>query len=463
MLLFRRITLKKNNFNSISVKGWLFRIALVGTLLLAGLFVFIYVNLGPRNFNINKAERKVSIRQESGRYSFFKSGKPFLVKGGAGYTNIKELAECGGNTIICWDTAKLESTLRQADQYNVAVIIGIDIPGVDNTEFYNDKKNIENYFNAYKNIVVRFKDHPSLLAWCLGNELIMPFSFTNILFYKSYNRLLSMIHDIDPDHPVSTAVMNIPKRNIINMQWRIPALDFICVNTYNKLKLIEQELNKIKMVWNGPYLVGEWAPNGGWEAALTTWDAPIENTSTKKAEQYYELFNKYMPVNDSRFLGSLAFYWGNRQEYTHTWYSVFNENGIPTEIKEVLKDCWTGKLTHHTAPGVQYMLVDSLGAFDNIIVNCGSQHNASILMEPGQTADSLRYQWEILKEDWYYWGKTWDNFKRPATLSGLIKDSTIQYCSFVAPKMEGPYRVYVTVYNSKGYCATANTPIYVVE
>ena len=109
------------------------------------------------------------------------------------------------------------------------------------------------------------------------------------------------------------------------------------------------------------------------------------------------------------------------------------------------------------------MLIDSLGAYDNIIVSSGSEHEAVVLLEPGQPADSLHYQWEILKEDWLYWGRTWDNFKKPATQTGLLKDNTSRYGSFVAPQKEGPYRVFVTVYNSKGYCATANTPIYVVE
>jgi hypothetical protein len=427
-------------------------------------FLMIYLGgKGPKNTSTYTGGRKVFISQQNGQYSFTRNGKPFLVKGGAGYTYLAKLAASGGNTIICWDTSKITAVLAEAEKYKLAVIVGLDIPGGDDFSFYKDEKNIEVFYKAYSKIVLRCKDHPSLLAWCLGNELEMPASFTTLPFYKAYNRLLQMIHTADPHHPVATALMNVPKRKILNMQWRIPALDFYCINTYNRLKVIEDDLNLMKYIWNGPFLVGEWAPNGGWEVSTTNWQAPIENTSTKKAEQYYELYSRHMPLKNPRFLGSLAFYWGIRQEYTHTWYSVFSEDGAPNEIAEVLKDCWNGVITPHLSPKVKYMLIDSLGGQDNIIVSTGSLHKASILFDSTAVNDSLRYCWQIVKEDWLTWGSTWKNFKKPPLEKGLLFDSTLQNTKFLAPAKAGPYRVYVTVYNSKGYCATANTPIYVVE
>jgi hypothetical protein len=464
LLVVNLIALNKNKTNSTRAKALLFRILMACSVLALALLVIFYINRGPQNTSTYKGARKVTIQKKNGRYNFYKDGKPFLVKGGAGFTHIKELAACGGNTMICWDTSKLDNTLKEAAQYNVAVIIGLAIPGGDNVAFYNNEKNIAALYNAFSGIVIRYKDRPSLLAWCLGNELPVPFSFTPTPFYKTYNRILDQIHNIDPHHPVSTGIINIAKRRIIMMQWRMPALDFYCINIYNSIKTIQQELNLIKLVWRGPYLIAEWAPNGGWEAPLNVWQAPIENTSTKKAEMFYELFNKYMPVKDPRFLGSMAFYWGSRQEYTYTWFSIFNEDGIPTEIKEALYDCWRDTITQHASPKLQYMLIDSLGAKDNIILTPGSKHNVSVLLQTLRSSDTLQYSWQILKEDWMlYWGKAYNFIKKPPSETGLFADSTLQYTNFRAPSKEGPYRVFVTVYNSRGYCATANIPIYVVE
>ncbi len=444
------------------IKIWLFRLLTAFVLVLCLLVLFYAFNKGPKN-QINKQGKGVSILQLNGRYNFYKNGKPFLVKGGAGFTHINELVNAGGNTIICWDTAKLVSTFKEAAKNNVAVIVGLDIPGGDNAEFYNKDSNTNLLYNNYKQIVSRYKDEPALLAWCLGNELDMPLTFTTVPFYKTYNKLLGTIHQIDPDHPVSTSTINVAKRYIFNIRWRIPALDFICINTYNRIKSIEADLGLIKWIWNGPYLIGEWSPNGGWEASLTTWQAPIENTSTKKAEQYAEFYTKYMPRNDPRFLGSMVFYWGNRQEYTHTWYSIFNEDDTPTEALEVLNDCWKDTVTKHQSPRLQYMLVDKLSGESNIIFAAGTTHQATVFLEKPAATDTLVYQWQIVKEDWQHWGLTWDNFKKPAVQSGLMTDSLHNEVSFKAPAGEGPYRIFVTVKNPAGFCATANTPFYVVQ
>jgi len=408
--------------------------------------------------------KKVEIKKEKGHYTLYKNGVPFLIKGAVGHTHISELAASGANTLLIWDTALIEKTLDEAQRYNISVIAGLDVPTGELTSFYADPKQVDKLFDAYHRIVQRNRNHPALLAWGLGNELVMPLSSQSSHFYKAYNRFLKMIHTEDKDHPVTTTIINYQKQSLLNIKWKIKDLDFISINTYNRLKDMKKQLGRLSWFWDGPFMVSEWSPNGGWESETTVWQAPIENTSTKKAEQYLEFYQKYMPVDNGRFLGSLVFYWGNRQEYTHTWYSVFNEDGTPTEIKESLKDCWTGTSTPHQSVKIKYMLIDSMGARDNILLSPGSKHIANLLLEPGQLQDSsLRYSWEIVKEDWLHWGRTWHYFKRPEAERNLLSDSTLQNAPFVCPTKQGPYRIFINVYNSKGFCATANTPFYVVN
>jgi hypothetical protein len=427
--------------------------------------ILIVFSCNNNESTATQADKKkgVEIKKENGVYRFFKNGAPLLIKGAVGHTNVADLVACGGNTLSVWDTSIVEKILDEALKNKVNVIVGLDIPSGDLAEFYKDEKKVTELFNAHKSTVERFKNHPALLSWGLGNELVMPFTFNSSSFYKTYNKLLKMMHTEDPDHPVTTTIINLQKGSIINTNWKIRDLDYISINTYNKLKDIKQKLKKLSLVWNGPYLISEWSPNGGWESETTVWQAPIENTSTKKAEQYYKFYAEYMPKDDPRFLGSLAFYWGNRQEYTHTWYSVFNEDGSPTEIKEALSDGWKDTLTQHQSVKIKYMLIDNHGARDNILLSPGSKHDISLLLADDQKSDSLHYSWQLLKEDWLYWGRTWKNFKKPPVLGGLISDSALQNTNFVCPSKEGAYRIFITVYNSKGFCATANTPFYVVK
>ncbi len=454
--------------NTARVRKFSFIKRIIVILLLAGcaiigiLLAWFYSTRDSKYTNTANFSKKVFIKKENGRYSLYKNGHPFFVKGGSGFTHIPELAACGGNTVIVWDTSKIEATLNESQKYNVSVLIGLDVPGGNFKEFYKDEQKIAALFRAYKNIVLRYRAHPAVLAWCLGNEAEMPFSLSS-RFYGSFKDLLKMIHTEDPDHPVTTTIMSYQKHSIININLRIRDIDFISINTYNRLKEMDQQLAKVMPVWNGPFLVTEWSPNGGWESENTTWQAPIENTSTKKAEQFAEFYKMYMPKNNPRFLGSMAYYWGSREEYTHTWFSVFNDDGTPTEVKEVLNDCWKDTATIHQSVKIKYMLIDSLGARDNIILNPRSTHQVSLILADGQPADSLTYYWEILTEDWLHWDRTWNNFKKPAALHGLLTDSTKQKSFFTCPAKEGPYRVFITVFNNKGYCATANTPFYVLE
>jgi hypothetical protein len=433
------------------IRIWINVILLIGAvfaLVLAGIF---YFSRGPQNSSAYKGPRKVIIEKKDGKYGFYKDGKPFLVKGGAGVDHIKELAESGGNTIMCWDTSKIESVLKEAAKFNVEVIIGLDIPSV-NTDFYRNKKNTAELYNACISIVTRYKDNPNLLAWCLGNEMTLPWFFSD--GYKAYNKILDSIHVIDPSHPVSTAIINITTEKIFQLKWRIPALDFYSINIYNSLKIIKHDLDRTKWLWTGPYMIGEWAPQGGWEAPMTAWKVPVEYSSTDKAQLFYEFYNKYMPLKDPRFLGSVVFYWGNRQEYTQSWFSVFGKNGNPNEIEEALNDSWKDTSTLHLSPKIKSMFIDGMGGKNNIIVTSDSKHLAVLEMQSSNPSDSLRYKWEMYREDWDY-------PKGPPAVVGLFSDSTQPVTDFRAPQKEGPYRVFVTVYNPQGYIATANIPIYV--
>jgi len=421
----------------------------------AALIAFFYINKGPQSTSTYTGPRKVSIEKRNGRYGFYKDGKPFLVKGGSGVEYIKELAESGGNTIMCWDTSKLENVFKEAARYNVAVIIGLDLPAA-NTGFYNDKKDVVDFSKAYMDIVNRYKDNSCLLAWCLGNEMALPISLTPQPFYETYNKILDAIHNIDPNHPVSTSIVNVSRARIIMLKWRMPALDFYCLNIYNSIRTINHLLEIISWLWNGPYLIGEWAPSGSWEAPLTAWKAPIEYSSTTKARLFYQFYTHYMPVNDPRFLGSLVYYWGNLQLTTRSWFSIFAENGNPNEIKETLNDCWKDTVTSHVSPKINLMLIDNLSGKNNIIVTSGSKHHTLLEMQSSKHLDTLQYKWEIYREEWIY-------SKEPPSEVGLFADSTLPDTDFRAPKKEGPYRVFITVYNSKGYFATANIPIYVVR
>lgn len=424
----------------------------------------LYVFRDPYAGKFNRPNnRAVHLSYANGQYTLYRFGKPFFIKGAAGTTFLPQLNAAGGNTIRTWDTVGLNNILATAQQQNIAVIVGLPMPYNDDMDaFYNRPEKVRAQFESYRALVRKYRNNKAILCWCLGNELAFPFrpKFNN--FYTAFNHLVDMIHHNDPDHPVTTTVMNLPKKNMFNIKLRTQ-IDFVSFNIFGALRHFSTDLKTFSKIWNGPFLITEWAIDGPWPGYdQTAWGAYIERTSSKKAEQYRELYQKYMPLKDPHFLGNLVFYWGQKQETTPTWFSMLDKHGNKSAAVDVMQSIWTGKPVANGAPVIKYMLLNDKGAKDNIIYKAGASIKAKLLMADTTQYKNLRFEWFMQPEDWFRVHHFY-NQKAKATLNDLLAYQNGALAVFCAPEEEGPYRIYVNVYNDKGYFATCNTPFYVVE
>lgn len=422
-------------------------------LILVVFSLFVRCNNSPAE----TANRKVFIHKDGKRYTIYRNGQPFVVKGASGYTQLGALREAGGNTVRTWDTVNLGAILDEAQRNNLAVIAGLSLPASSELYFYKDSVKVNAACNGFREVIQRYKDHPALLMWCLGNEPYFSFKQRYRPFRKAYNQMLDMIHATDPDHPVTTTMVNFSIWQAMVIKWKVRGLDLVSFNIFGQLDGLENKLDKYAWLWKGPFLITEWGAYGPWEVSTTAWGAPIENTSTKKAAQYQQLY-KRLPFDNPRFLGALVFYWGRKQEVTPTWFSLFDEKGRPSEAVQAIQYMWTNRQPAVNVPRVQYMLLNNEGAADNIMLKPNVTAEAEILME-GAPADSLAMRWEIWQEDWFA-----ELRRRPLKiLDTLITTTNNRRLSFKTPLSEGPYRIYVKVSDREGRFATANTPFYVVE
>ncbi|WP_316748138.1 glycoside hydrolase family 2 TIM barrel-domain containing protein [Pedobacter gandavensis] len=403
--------------------------------------------------------KKVQIKEINGSYKLYKDGKPYAIKGAAGDSHFQTLKEMGGNTIRVWDTTRLAVILDSAEAHQLTVIVGLPIFNSDYTTFYADPAKVEAQHQAFKAIVNKYKHHPSILMWCIGNELDFPFKPSYHNFYDAFNQLTDMIHQDDPDHPITTTVLNFNKKYIFNLIARCN-LDLISFNVFGRITYLREDLKSISWFWNGPFMVTEWGIDGPWEGTpQTAWGAYIEDTSTKKAEQYQDRFLKYMPVENPGFLGAFAFFWGNKQEGTQSWFSMFDEHNGKSQVVDAMKYLWTGKHLETSFPQVNYMLLNEKGAGDNILLSAGQTFSARVLL---LNQDKIKYvKWELYREDWYKKNNLHSD-KKLQPLSQQIKTDHFLENNFVAPDVEGPYRVFATIYDDHGNFSTCNTPFYVV-
>ncbi|MET7000072.1 glycoside hydrolase family 2 TIM barrel-domain containing protein [Chitinophaga defluvii] len=404
---------------------------------------------------------KVFIKKTDNKYTLYRNGAPYIIKGAAGSEHLQQLQEAGGNTIRTWDTLNLGHILDDAQAHGIAVIAGFPMPVSNIEAYYEDETKVAAQYAAFQQIVLKYKSHPALLMWCLGNELDFPYKLRFNAFYTVYNRLLKMIHTADPDHPVTTALTNFERRSIYNIRLKVRGLDLISFNTFGMLRTLQADLDKFSWFWDGPFLLTEWGINGPWEATYTAWGAPVENTSTKNASHYMQLYQENMPVNNPRFLGACIFYWGQKQEGTPTWFSLFDRNGAASETVNVMQYLWTGQWPLHKPPSLKYMLVDGKGGQDNVMLLPNQEQSATLVFQDSARS-TYRVHWEIQEEDWYTQHRYEVTGQPPAVFDSLLINCNTYGATFRTPAKEGPYRIFATVFDKNGYFASTNTPFYVV-
>lgn len=408
------------------------------------------------------ANRKVFIDHEDGKFTLYRNGRPFFIKGGSGYTHLAALHEAGGNTIRVWDTVNLGLILDSAEVNHLAVVVGLPVRYADPLSFYHDTNEVQEQYKALKQVVSKYKHHPALLVWCVGNELYFPFSRRYNDFYSAFADIVDMIHAEDPDHPVTTTILNVRAKYIFNVLRR-SKIDFISLNVFNRILDMKDKIGSLSWFWNGPYLLTEWGIDGAWTGTEhTAWGAFIENSSTKKAEVYRERYEKYIPQTDPRFLGSLVFFWGQKQEFTHTWFSMFDEDGNRSESVSLMQYLWTGKYPDHMPPQVSYMLLDKKGAPSDLMFNPAVAVHAEVVLSQ-RDSNITRVKWELLPEDWY--SVKGEDIKpvKPRPIEGLIKAGPGLTAEVITPSAGGPYRLFAKLYDKFGNFSTCNVPFYVVK
>ncbi len=318
---------------------------------------------------------------------------------------------------------------------------------------YDDPVAVGRQFDEIKAQVMKYKDHPALLGWLIGNELNL--RHRNPKVWNAVNEVARMIHQLDPNHPAATALSGIDKPTVDEIKQRASALDFITVQFYGDIVNLQQRLREAD--WEGPYLVTEWGATGHWEVATTEWKAPIEENGSQKAARFAERYEKAISADPLRCLGSYVFLWGQKQERTPTWYGMFTAAGEETQTVETMHKIWTGKYPANRTPQVGGLSLNGQTDFTNIRVKAGSLMNGAI-QATDPDGDSLQYVYEIMPESTDL--KDGGDFETTPPVVTHVELKTGQ-AELKAPSGEGAYRLFFYVRDGHNHCATGNIPFWV--
>lgn len=424
---------------------------------------FIIASCHFRNAEENPpAPAKVELVKGTDKYKLMVNNEPFYIRGaGLEGGSIEELSDHGGNAMRTWRTDNMfrtgQEVLDEAYANDIMVCMGLEIARERHGFDYNDSVAVREQFEYARNEVLKYKDHPALLAWGIGNELNLHYS--NPKVWDAVEEISQMIHQVDPNHPTTTMLAGAHKDVVNEVMLRCPSLDFLSFQLYGDIVNLPKYVEESG--YKGAFVVSEWGATGHWEVARTEWGRPIEQTSHEKALAYKERYEKVIAAQPEQCIGSFVFLWGQKQERTPTWYGMFLEGGENTESMDVMQYMWTGKWPENRAPMLKKFHLEGKTAYDNVKLKTETTYNAEVDVEDPDD-DKLSYSWEIIPEVPENMQSDGGDFEqRP--LSVMKKSTDDSEIAFKSPENPGQYRLFIYAYDGHNNAATANIPFLVVK
>lgn len=407
---------------------------------------------------------KVSIARDNGKWQLLKNGQPYYIKGAGGTVQLDLLVDCGGNTIRTWGIDDAQQILDEAHKKGLMVMLGMWVQHERHGFDYDNNLAVQKQIQHFKSVVDRYKNHPALLMWGIGNEVDLFYSNTKVWY--SIQAIAKYIHETDPNHPTCTVTAGLDSLEVQHIREKAPDIDIYGVNTYGDIAGVPKNIGRFG--WTGPYMITEWGPNGHWESPVTPWNAAIEQTSREKADVYWERYVKYIEADSQFCIGSYVFLWGQKQEYTLTWYGLFTKDNKQTEAVDNLYKLWTGKWPQTPTPSVNGLLINTKSARDSIRIAAGSLNKAVVdpallraSAEDSKNPRSYQIDWKLLAESDDK--KAGGDMENEATeITGITKKAKDFELQFKAPRQPGAYRLFVTIHH-KNKVAYANVPFMVKD
>lgn len=412
--------------------------------------------------NQKAGSKIVKLEKLDSGYSLTVDGEPFYVKGaGCEFGDIAALAKHGANSFRTWRTENGQQTgqevLDEALENGLMVTMGLEIARERHGFDYDDPDAVKKQFEYVRSEVMKYKDHPALLTWGIGNELNL--RSTNPAVWDAVNDIAGMIKEIDPNHPTTTMLAGFNKQLGDELTQRCPNIDFLSFQFYSDIVNLPKYLKKAD--YQGPYLVTEWGATGHWESPTTSWGRPIEQNSKEKAESYKFRYENVILSDPENCMGSYVFLWGQKQERTPTWYGMFLENGDETASVDVMHYLWNGKWPENRTPVLESLLMNDKDAHANVTIKPGQECSALVSVIDLE-GDELAFKWEIIPEvPEGQQSDGGDKENRQQTVPTSFTPSNNADVEFMGPSKEGQYRLFVYVSDGHRHSATANIPFMV--
>ncbi len=399
--------------------------------------------------SVHASSIRVELRKQGDRFELLRGGKPYAIHGVGGQTHLDLLERAGGNSIRTWDAKNIGPLLDEAHKHHLTVCVGLWLGHQRHGFNYHDENSVLSQLNQCLEVVRKYKDHPAVLLWGIGNEMEGDGQDPSIWY--AVDHIAREIKRLDPDHPTMTVIAELGDHKAQSIERFCPNIDIIGVNSYAGITSLAERYKKADS--SKPYIVTEHGPFGPWEVAKTRWGAPIEPTGSQKAEQYRKGYEAAVSSQPGLCLGSYAFLWGHKQETTATWFGMLLPDGTRTETVDAMQKAWTGKYPPNRSPSLTSLELDRADR-----LKPGDVIHAR-LTSHGPENDPVNVQW-ILRSDALTIGVGGDAQSQESEIAGMIQGD-LNSARITIPNNGGGYRLFAYLTDDHGGASVANAPLFV--
>ena len=151
----------------------------------------------------------VKIAARNGGFRLHRNGETYFIKGVGGSGSLDLLAACGGNSVRTWGADNLGPLLDDAQKRGITVTVGIWLGHKEHGFDYDNADQVAKQYEDARQAILKYKDHPALLMWGIGNEMEISAGADNAAVWSAVNNIAAMAHKLDPNHPTMTVIAEI--------------------------------------------------------------------------------------------------------------------------------------------------------------------------------------------------------------------------------------------------------------
>lgn len=405
---------------------------------------------------------RVVIAGTPGAFEILVNGRPFYIRGVSFSTNegpddpseplspsrlsfhFRRIRGLGANSIRRYGyDADTAAVLDAAWRHNLMVILGFWLD--HDVDYLMDQRQLDRYRARIQEWVMRFRTHPAVLTWVLGNEtwglLKGEFDDPEQLFprreayYRFVNEMALLVKSLDPARPVMTVDEHLPdwsfpwhlglQASLAMFRRLVPSVDIFGINSYFQQDISGLHSLVVESRIDRPYVVSEFGPPGYWlpHRLIDDLGEPVEPSDFRKATAYFTSWTDYVQPYRGWNLGGNAFVWKDKHEGSFTWFGLTDSRDRLKPAYWALREAWTGKPVPRDRPVVVAFAINKrwMRPEESFVVQTR--------LLPALDPTNYRYTYLIA----------------PARMTHVVSQFTtdLSTVSLEAPGIPGVYRVYV--------------------